>query len=97
MKLRYKVITITSMLIAVVAIGTAAFYAQSAHGLAKEYRAQSEELDAVKVARARQYGILMRLPNNDAWKKATDAVNKLTDSEALNQFAKIGEQEDKAQ
>lgn len=84
------------MLVAVVAVGTAAFYAQSAHGLAKEYRAQSEELDTVKIARARQYGILMRLPTNEDWKKATDAVNKLTDKEALNQFAKLGQQEDKA-
>lgn len=96
MKLRDKIIVIAAAVITTISVFTAAFYVQSAHGLAAEYKAQSEELDAVKIARARQYGILMRLPTGEDWKKATDAVNKLTDKEALDQFSKIGQQEDKA-
>lgn len=93
MKFKDKAITIAAMLVAVVAVGTAAFYAQSDHALAKEYAKQSQELDAVKEQRARQYSILMRIPTGADWKKATDTVNKMTDKQVLDEFAKIGQQE----
>lgn len=90
MRIKDKVITTVAMFVAVVAVGTATFYAQSSNGLAKEYRAQSAQLESVKLQRARQYSILIRIPTGADWKKATATVEKMTDKQVLDEFVKIG-------
>lgn len=93
MELKNKIFNISLLAVTTIAVITAAFTVQSERGLTKEYKEQTQELESVKTARARQYGILMRLPNNADWKKATDTVNKMTDEQVLKEFAKIGQKE----